>query len=122
MGGVGGILRDWNGVVKGYFSIPLGDIYAHEAEIKAILWALKFCKEFGFMHIGIESDSSLVVGWVAKRSYRPWKLLNDLNLIYFLKDTVICTSGQHIYREANDQADELAKSACDRTDPVWVVV
>lgn len=50
------------------------DLWAYEAEVKAILNALLFCQHFGFRRVIIESDSSLVVGWVASDQNRPWKL------------------------------------------------
>lgn len=46
------------------------------AWVKAIFHALLFCK-----HFQLKSDSSLAVGWVRCKANRPWKLLNDFNLI-----------------------------------------
>lgn len=119
--GAGGILRDWNGEVKGYFSLSLGVAYAYEAEIKAILYALKFCKEFGFLNIVIESDSTLAIGWVKNGENRPWKHLNDFHTIDFLRVDVNCVDIVHVYREGNDKADDLAKEGCDRAVPLWVM-
>ncbi|XP_057452783.1 uncharacterized protein LOC130744629 [Lotus japonicus] len=119
-GGIGGVVRDSNGTIIGYFSMKVGTVFAHEAEIKAIRMALKFCKEFGVRQVLIESDSTLAVGWVNRRSLRPWKLLSDLHVIDLLKPEVECVDVYHVYREVNVQADFLAKSGCDREEDLRV--
>lgn len=119
--GAGGILRDWEGTVKGYFSLSLGIAYAYEAELQAILSALKFCKEFGFLNVVIESDSTLVICWVKNQGHKPWKHFNDLHTIDRLLSDLNCLDVVHIFRDANDKADELAKTGCDRLSPLWVM-
>lgn len=47
-------------------------------------------------HIIIESDASIAVGWTKNKAHRPWKLLNDLNLIDILLDEVDCIAVIHI--------------------------
>lgn len=94
----------------GVFSTTSGVLWAYEAEVKAILNALLFCKQFQFRHVIIESDSSLVVGWVASNHNRQWKLCQDLLQIDLLMKEVDCLCVNHIFREANTLADHLAKS------------
>lgn len=80
--------------------------------MKAIRFALEFCKEFGVNHVVIESDTALAVGWALLLENPPWKLASDLNLIDHLGlevDCLIC----HIYMEANYVADFFDKSGCD---------
>lgn len=101
------------------FSKPTGVLWAYEAEIKAILTALRFCKEHNMRRIQIESDSSLAVGWVGNNRNRPWKLLNDLHLIDLLMLEMDCVGVHHVFREANSMADFLAKSGCDREIALW---
>lgn len=110
--GIGGTLRDANGISLGFFSKPLGLSWAYIAEIKAILEALLFCKR----HVIVESDSTLAVGWVMNRSNRSWKLFNDLNQIDMLMEEVGCFGVVHIYREANTVVDHLTKNGCDRSE------
>lgn len=69
--GIGGILRDLSRIHRGYFSLAVGELWAFEAEVKGILAALKFCKEFQLKHLLIESDSALAVGWVSNKEHRP---------------------------------------------------
>lgn len=117
--GAGGILRNAESAVLGRFSKPLGVLCAYQAEVKAILLALKFSKEFGFSQVLVESDSSLAVGWVRLKSNRSLALLNDLNAIDWIMKEVACVGVVHTLREANGEADELAKSGCDCSEPLW---
>lgn len=82
--------------------------------------ALLFCQHFLLSNITIERDCSLAVGWVNSTANRPWALSNELNQIDFLLSQVNCISVQHIYREANDLADKLAKEGVSRESPLWV--
>lgn len=92
--------------------------WAYEAEVKAILQSLVFCRQFQFRHLLIESDSALAVGWVTKKENRPWKLLNDLIIIDSIMTEVDCLGISHIFRESNSMADYLAKSGCYREVPL----
>lgn len=105
MSGVGGVLRDSEGTFIGRFSKATGLLWAYEAEVKAILSALQFCKEHDVTNVLIESDSTLAVGWVSNKQNRPWKLLNELHMIDMLMVDVGCVGVVHIFREANDVAD-----------------
>lgn len=117
VGVIGGVLHDSRGEIRGFFSVAVGVIFAYEAEVKAkaIRKAIEFCKEYGLRRVVVESDSTLVVGWVKRRTNRPWKLLQDLHLIDILIIEVECLQVYHVYREVNGQADFLAKSGCDRS-------
>lgn len=46
-------------------------------------------------------------------------LINDLNAIDWIMKEVACVGVTHTLREANGEADELAKSGCDRIEPIW---
>lgn len=116
--GAGGVLRNSTGATLGFFSLPLGITWAYIAEVKAILNALLFCKNNSVSQFVVESDSSLAVGWVVNKANRPWKLLFDLNQIDLLMVEVGCVEISHIFREANVEADKLAKSGCDRSSPL----
>lgn len=120
LGGIGGVLRDWNGEVLGFFSKPVGVVYAYEAEVMAMRSALDFCSEFNLRHIWLESDSTLAIGWVLSSDFRPWKLLNDLHAIDRLRAEVDCFKVSHVLREANEKADTLAKEGVDRDGCLWI--
>lgn len=96
--------------------------WAFEAEVRAILNSLLFCQQFLFRNIIIESDSSTAVSWVLSRDKRPWRLINELNLIDFLMKEVNCVEIRHIYRESNSFADLLANEGCERQEPLWILV
>lgn len=120
-GGIGGVERDWSGEVRGYFSKSVGVVYAYEAEVLAIRHALDFCKDFNLRHVCLESDSTLAIGWTLCSANRPWKLLNELQAIDFLREEVDCFKVVHVWREANDRADALAKEGVEREQqPLWV--
>lgn len=99
--------------------MSLGVLWVYQTEVKAIHYALSFSKELDFSQVLVESDSSIAVGWVNCKVNRPLGLLNDLNAIDWLSKEVGCIGVFHIFREANGEADELAKSGCDRSVPLW---
>lgn len=111
---IGGIMRCANGVALGHFSKATWILWAFQAEVHAIMHALLFCSEFWLQNIIIESDSTLVVGWVGRKQTRPWKLMQELNQINRLMLEVNCAGVFHIFREANSKANCLAKSGCKR--------
>lgn len=67
----------------------------------------------------IKSDLSLVVGWVNRKSNRPWKLINELNRKDLLMGEVDCIGVSHIFKEANTIADGFTKEGCGRISPLW---
>lgn len=113
---MGGVLRDHQNRVLGYFSINDGFGWAFEAEVRAILKALLFCQEFLIQEVLIESDSTIDVGWVNSKSNRPWKLLNELNQIDLLMELTKYSKVVHMFREANDSADLVAKVGCNKVN------
>ncbi|XP_057453188.1 uncharacterized protein LOC130745059 [Lotus japonicus] len=119
-GGVGGILRNSAGIVVGKFSRKVEVQRADEAEVLAILYALLFCQQHLIVSVEVESDSTLAVGWVKGEKNRPWKLTNELNMIDYLMPLVVCNGVNHILREGNAEADELAKQGCFCEEPVWL--
>ncbi|XP_057458739.1 uncharacterized protein LOC130749399 [Lotus japonicus] len=109
MSGIGGILRNNKNEILGIFSRNLGVGFAFEAEVWAIHEALKIYADRLLRNIIIERVASLAVGWVNNRCNRPWKLINTLNQIDLWMVEVNCLKVQHIFREANGEADKLAK-------------
>lgn len=99
----------------------MGELWAYEAEVKAILHALIFYRQFQLCHVLIESDSSLEIGWVNCKLNRLWKLIQYLNLIDLLCIEVDCIGVNHIFRESNHSADFLAKSGTNRSSPIWAI-
>ena len=48
VGGCGGIFRNCRAFVKGCFAIPLGQVFAFEAELLAALLAINFAWKYGW--------------------------------------------------------------------------
>lgn len=116
--GIGGILRNARNEIKGFFSKNLGIGYAFEAETMAVLEALSLCHQHCIQNIIVESDSTIVVGWINSRRNRPWKLAGVLNQIDALIPLVRCLEIRHVFREANTEADALAKRGSNTTRPL----
>ncbi|XVF42361.1 hypothetical protein PTKIN_Ptkin01aG0355800 [Pterospermum kingtungense] len=55
------------------------------------------------------SDSKIVVGWVNKPNVTPWRVRNIINQIVNLRSQVSNLVVLHIFREANQRADQLVK-------------
>ncbi|XP_057428588.1 uncharacterized protein LOC130722016 [Lotus japonicus] len=119
--GIGGVLRNHDGVAVGYFALKVGEMWAYEAEVLAIYQALLFCQQFNFKTVVIESDSTLAVGWVGNSDRRPWKLYQILSKIDWLISEVNCLGVVHVLREANEVADFLAKSGRDGRVTLWQI-
>ncbi|KAI9157503.1 hypothetical protein LWI28_023591 [Acer negundo] len=60
-GGCGGIFWNCRAFVKGCFTIPLGQVFAFEAELLAASLAINFAWKYGWYRLWLESDSSYVV-------------------------------------------------------------
>lgn len=119
--GIGGVLRNHQGTMLGYFVKATGHLWAYEAELQAIVHALVFCQQYGIHNVLIESDCSLVVGWVRNVNARPWSLHQVFNRIDFLMPLVNCLGVCHILREGNSFADYLANQGCCIHDTIWVL-
>ena len=122
--GIGGILRDENGKVWLRFSKSIGITESNEAEIYAIREAMlifsasRWVPSIGLM---IESDSKNAVGWVEHPSDTPWRLRKWIAHISLLKKNFADFKIAHVYREANGDADELAKGGIDRLVPLLAI-
>ena len=64
----------------------------------------------------------LAIGWVNNKHNRPVKLLTELNRIDRIMLEVNCVAVKHTYREANTEADKLAKEGCDKSTPIWIML
>ncbi|KAK3169104.1 hypothetical protein Dsin_000135 [Dipteronia sinensis] len=58
VGGCGGIFWNYIVFVKGFFAIPLGQVFEFEVEFLAALLAINFAWKYGWLRIWLESDSS----------------------------------------------------------------
>jgi len=86
-----------------------------EAEMKAIVEAVRYCVRVGIRKIVIESDSILMVKIINGIWKVPWEIAEWFNE---LKQTLreLEATTQHTFREGNKMADYIANLAfeCDR--------
>ncbi|XP_057775188.1 uncharacterized protein LOC130994172 [Salvia miltiorrhiza] len=109
----GGVFRDHWGWVRGCFHYKCGMGYAFEAELLAVIMAVRIARTRNWTNLWIESDSTYVVSLLRDKAKSvPWRFkaswddtLNSLNLFH-LHIT-------HIYREGNQVADLMANPARD---------
>jgi ribonuclease HI len=73
--GIGGVLRDHNGIIFGIFSLSFGILDSNIADLKAVVKAIELsasnCRLY-HKHIIIESDSTNVISWMNNPYNRPW--------------------------------------------------
>lgn len=80
---------------------------ANEAEVFMLMGCRELCK----MKVSdaiVEGDSLLAIQWVSRKSKCPWSQANWVKEVHHISSQLNC-SFQHILREANDAADQLAE-------------
>ena len=106
--GGGGVIRDHNGQWLKGFARPIGDSNSCMAELWALRDGLLLAKEMGLSNLIIELDALSVVLLINNNTINLLMepLLTDCrNLLSEIPNKQIV----HIYREANQGADALAK-------------
>ncbi|GAA0170998.1 hypothetical protein LIER_25139 [Lithospermum erythrorhizon] len=116
--GMGGIVRDHNGVL-----IAAVGFYDHvttplEAQIHAALKVLTWCIAKGYSQLMVETDSAMLAQMVrSKKAHRA--SINNIAHICHLVDSSGSTLS-YIYREQNMAANWVAKEAMQgRSNRVW---
>ena len=112
--GIGAVLYDEGGREIGHVSKSLDPTTNNVAEYKALIAGLELALDQGITEIDVRCDSQLVVSQVTGE----WKIKNDQlrslaakaeRLLYRFERYSI----DHVRREANARADELANEAMD---------
>lgn len=113
--GISGVLRDSGGLVLVMFSKHVGTMESNEAEVLAILEAVRIFASSSFnSRLEVKSDSLNVISWVSSSAVIPWRFqfyLNEIRVLTFS----IQVKFQHVRRSANGFADSLAKQGVDRS-------
>ncbi|XP_042964506.1 uncharacterized protein LOC122298703 [Carya illinoinensis] len=106
--GGGGIIRDCSGRCIAGFAHHYGVATNTVAECRALLDGLRLCKNLGLHDVIVESDSKVVLSWLASGICRLWFLWDFWEEI---RDISIEINARfcHVFREANMAADFLAK-------------
>lgn len=117
-GGLGGILRNDQGVVLAYYHQPSKEKNIMAIEAEAILLGIQIALKLNFPRIWIESDSQIVVDSLLGKHATPWQIQQSCwrikgSLRGFEKWEI-----SHSWREANRAADHLAKAGLTRSDVV----
>ncbi|XP_060201911.1 uncharacterized protein LOC132630347 [Lycium barbarum] len=114
-----GVVRDSLSKCIMTFILPLGEETNNTVEIKAFLFALKWCIENGHNMIVTETDSLLLKNCISENWSMPWNIretIKDIKLFIHGNNVII----EHCFREANKATDKLASlSHC--TDTVKVI-
>ncbi|PWA67678.1 hypothetical protein CTI12_AA315630 [Artemisia annua] len=121
LAGIGGLLRNSEGVVIAQFSIPVGVMDSGGAEVLAMEQACKMVNkkdEFKSVKIIIESDYLCAVSWVHCPNLRPGRFLPHFKEIDSFFSSCSGRSIVHVYREYNYDADKLAKDGVHRASPL----
>ena len=105
--------------MKGCFAIPLGQVFAFEAELLAASMAINFAWQNGWHRLWLESDSSYVVQLLSSRFEQvPWRIRQVWQrCIYQISKMEFQVS--HIFREGNQVADALSKHALGLEVDSW---
>ncbi|XP_042944711.1 uncharacterized protein LOC122278598 [Carya illinoinensis] len=106
--GGGGILRDYKGDVIGGFVHTYGHATNTIAECRAVYDGLWLCRQLNVWDVLVESDSVVIVGWLASGICKYWFLWNFWEEVKIMVRE-LNVRFRHIYREANMVADFLTK-------------
>ena len=107
-GGIGGVIRDWFGVVVRNYTGPVDLIDANEAELFAHLIGTRELRRMGCVTVILEGDSFSVIQWCSGKSFFPWRLADWVEEVQDIS-IHLGTCFNHILRGANVMADALAK-------------
>nr|KYP39537.1 Putative ribonuclease H protein At1g65750 family [Cajanus cajan] len=124
-----GVLRDSSGDFVFAFTSMLGTCSVVQAELWAIFHGLRIINERGISDpIIIESDSALAVKFLNEGCSRENPCYSLVNLIVNMTGNNLDVKCNHIFREANQVADCLAKRGIGILDgiqifssPPWVM-
>ncbi|KAK3204394.1 hypothetical protein Dsin_018440 [Dipteronia sinensis] len=107
------------GWIKACFAVPLGQVFAFEAELLAASLAINYAWNFGCHMIWLESDSSYVVQLLSIRSDQvTWHVRQAwqrcIHQISHMEFQVF-----YIFREGNQVEDALSKHALGLSSDSW---
>lgn len=116
--GFGGVFRDTQGKFLGGFSFNVNVPSAIDAEILAVIEAIRVAWVRRWTHIWLETNSLLVIHYFHYPQTVPWRLrVPWLNCLYLARQLQFFVS--HIYRERNSLADRLAHYGASNSGSIW---
>ncbi|XP_059067860.1 uncharacterized protein LOC131858589 [Cryptomeria japonica] len=87
----------------------------NKAEVLALVDGLEICRELGVEKLAVEGDLTIIINVMRKGSILNWRLEVLLNRALNLRKTFKKIIFNHIFREGNSKADELANIGADVT-------
>ncbi|KAK9942940.1 hypothetical protein M0R45_008581 [Rubus argutus] len=121
IGGFGGIFRDTESNFLGAFASKVDVPSAIDAEVLAVIEAIRVALVKRWTHVWLETDSTLVIKYFNSPSLIPWRLRTVwLNCIHLARRITLHIT--HIYREGNTVADKLATYGAANEGSIWWMV
>ncbi|KAK3230080.1 hypothetical protein Dsin_001961 [Dipteronia sinensis] len=116
VGGCEGVFWTCWSFVKSCFTVPLGQVFAFEAELFA---TINYAWNLGWHRIWLKTDSSYVVQLLSIRSDRvTWRVHQAWqSCIYQISHMEFYVS--HIFREGNQVSDALSKHTLGLSSDYW---
>ncbi|GMI64137.1 hypothetical protein HRI_000083000 [Hibiscus trionum] len=102
--GCGGVLRSYAGDMRALFSGPVENLGPDFAKLMAIRTALFVFSQAGWIgkeSLIVESDSQVVLNWIANSHLRPWRWWNYFEDIDSLAKKISCVSFEFVPRARN---------------------
>ncbi|XP_057816798.2 uncharacterized protein LOC131030131 [Cryptomeria japonica] len=106
-------LHDDDGKELAKLAKPIGIESNNKADILALVEGLLLCQNRGISKLAIEGDSSIIINGLRKGFLPNWKLNAILSRALSLLKDFKKTTFNHIYREGNSRADELANAGAN---------
>ncbi|XP_057843164.2 uncharacterized protein LOC131052593 [Cryptomeria japonica] len=111
--GIGCCLHDEAGRELAKLAKPIGIEFNNKEEILALVEGLLLCQNRGISKLAIKGDSTIIINGLGKGSLPNWKLNVILSRALSLLKEFNKMTFNHIYREGNSKADELANAGAD---------
>ena len=113
-GGIGGVIRDWNGTIIRNFSVPVDCSDANKAELFALLIGCRELLRIGGLNPILEGDSFSSIQWGSGKATHPWGLADLVEEVQDIS-SLLGASFLHTLRKTNTMADGLARDGVFRT-------
>lgn len=102
----------------GGFAFKVRVSCAIDAEILAVIEAIRVAWVWRWTHIWLETDSTLVVHYFYHPHMVPWRLrIPWANCLYLTRQMHFYVS--HVYSEGNSLADKLANFGASTSGSIW---
>lgn len=113
MAGIGGVIRNDQGVTLLSYSSPVGLCLCKKVELLSPKIGLREAVRFNPQLLIVEGDSSCAIKWASQASMAPWYLIDVVEEVAEIAKN-IKFSYNLITRSANSEADSLAKEGVCR--------